>query len=343
MRRGLAANRNVIAAAITILHSDAKDDPWNKIFDIFVVFFDAKTGVFLSRRGPWLSGSGSTLDSTADGHFLLLLTHYNRKARVSTGDLRLLSSSGEEIGNIVVSPFGKLLISPSGRTLMLEGRETNEIHFAVLDAETLQKQNDWTEASEKEAPFVTEISDKQMLGVSRNPENYFVRDFKGLWQPLPRSHGEDVRGRSGLYWRTDPQFLSDDAIIVHLPDETGIVSAIESSGKIRSQYTLPKVRDYNSVLGTHKNAASQDARYFALWLIHENNLTHWWDHTMDMSPLGAEYFIYVWDINRQTPITKIKVGPIGSNYSFVPGDAPGIAVADRGKVKLIRLPSAQPK
>jgi len=337
---GLAATKDTIAVALG--DHDYRDG--KRFSSLRLILLETRTGKFLSKLGPWESDPPYRLTSTQEGRFLLFL---------SEGELHLFSSSGEELKEVnlevpSVSPgrlwYTRLFVSPSNQTILIASTEfhSGEAHHRIYSADTLELKMDWTEAGKKgtRTPSIVGISDEQMLGSEGNSGRHFLRDFKGPWQDLSLPHGEVGRDRHLILSRSEPAFLKD-ALIVSSPYQANaeaLISVVQTDGKLVSQHAIPKLPDYNHATGVR--AVSQDSRYFAVALEHENKLSHWWDSTMDMWPWGADYYLYVWRVGTRVPKARIQTSGSAS-ASFVP-EVSGIVIADGDGVNLFRLPDTSP-
>jgi hypothetical protein len=337
---GVAAANEVVAAAVARDHPGGAKAPLERTYDVSVVLLNSKTGHFLTKLGPWVSSSGFRLVATNGGRLLLLLRHSDPSTRSSSGEFRLFSSSGEEVGRLELLSLKTSLISPSRKTVMLAELRDNEIHFQVLDADTLEMRSEWKEEVNKESPSVIGISDEEMLG-SASSKQFFVRNFRSSWRPVALPRCKKSRQPQWFLWWGSPQFLRDD-VLVNSACETeneAVLFVTSSDGTILSQHAIPRLRDRNYAL--RAIVVSQDGRYFAHGLMHENAFTYWWDHTIDMWPLGAQYFLYVWNSKVKATVARVRLGGIAQSICFLP-DASGVVIVDGTNVELIRLPPSVP-
>jgi hypothetical protein len=327
---GVAATSDAVGVAIGNHPRTGVKETWRTPWEVYVLFYDSKSGKFLSKRGPWTSHARFRIVSTAGGKFLLFLD--------TPTEVLLLSSSGEEFKRIKLAELGahiSFLVSPSGRTILLAASKTGEVRYQVLNAETLQAIMDWVEKQDR-GPFVTSTSDESMIG--RDYPNYEVREFRGEWKILPHPGSEKNFSPRDPFGPNAPSFLHGQTIIGRAYDSGNefVVPVVQTDGTLVSQHIVRKLPDYNYFGGV---AASQDGHYFGLSVTHVNQYSRSWADATDTSPLGAGYFFYVWQSDVVSPIARIRVGRHMREIGFFPPGIPKIAVVDNGTLKVVPLPT----
>ena len=349
---GLAVANDTVGVALGNNHHSGGKQYWRRPWKVFVLLYDAKTGKFVSEKGPWLSGSGFKLISTSNGNFLLFLSPIVDGSRYFPGELVLLSASGEQLKELQfdftkdgASPAGiQFYSSPSGGTVMLAAMWDDEVRYEVLNADNVRVSREWVEVRDpkKREPWTIQISDDQLLGGVAGIKGYYVKRFAGEWkaleQPVPEQ--EDIEDRK--FQPTMPGFLKDRVFIgqTYATGDTLVTPAFREDGMPFSQYVIQKLPDYNYF--RLPPVVSQDGRLLALHLIHENKITHWWACDMDMDPAGASYYWYVWESQAKYPIATIKISRHAVYCSFFPQGVTKIVVLDDDRLKVFPLSASSP-
>jgi len=334
-------------------------DPW----EVTLLLFDANNGKLKNKSGPWNGDFSFELNATAKGNFLLLLRHFHG-ARENPGEtLYLLSSSGEELKKMDLSPsirlskpdWNEFQISSSGRTVLLGQIREDGVHYRVLESDTLETKFEWTREAGSDFPWIVALSDKELLGF-RKPMNQeqvhradaecdlYVRSFDGPWRPLPESldvshHG--ARGQ-GLH-PTQLAFLSDTVLVgvnAKRKDIEGSIVVLQTDGTMLSPPVIPKLQDRTSLTGPV--AVSAGGRYFAVGFQHQPWISHLLLDvmTMDITFWNDDSLFLVWEASNPEPVARIPMGTDVRALSFSPDDPPSFAFVTGSKLQVIRI---QPK
>lgn len=317
--------------------------PW----EVVVVLYQSKTGRFVSQKSAWLSGLGFKLVSTSKGNFLLFLAPVVDGTRYIPGKLVLLSPSGEQLKELQFEFAGErprpggiqFYNSPSGRTGLIAAKWAGEVRYEVLNVDSLEISLDWVELEDhrKKVPWVTQISDDQMFGAT-DFNTYHAREFSGEWKGLPLPVPQRKVVKNNTFQPNGPIFLKDRVFVgqAYETEDEFVIPTFLEDGTVLSRNAMRKLPDYNYF--RMPTIVSQDGRYFAIRLMHENKLTHWWDADMDMDATGAGYLLYVWQPEVTSPIALIEISRYALAVSFFPPGIPDIAILDDDKLKVFPLP-----
>jgi hypothetical protein len=312
----------------------------SKTYEISVALIDLKSGSFLRKQGPWLSSAGFALTSTAGEHLLLLLLHYDPSLRTSTLDLRLLSSSGEELNERAFNFFGRVLVSPSEQTVMLV-KTGDTTHFVILDPDTLETRFDREDNAQDRSHRILSISDDQMLGSVGIPPGgqWTVRGFRDPWSTLAKPQGQPSRDAHWRFAQEQPRFLDNRHIVggAYESKDQALLYVLQTDGTLLSDYAIPRSSEYNYVGSVM--AVSRDGQYFAVEVSHQNNLEYWWNEKVDMCCVGVGRSLYVWRIGASQPVEAIRIESRDAQLSFARVGRPAIVIVDEETVKLVRLPT----
>jgi hypothetical protein len=347
----VAASENVVALAMQKLSPTSRIKKPRRYlqarWDVFLFLFDVKTGSLRAKSGPWTGGLAFEIFSTSQGSFLLHLWDYPspHAGEKPVEALLLISPSGEQVKELDLAAVSDpelshrdwtVSISPSRKTLLLAEPRVDGRHYEIVDANTLSKRSEWTDAGRKN-PAAFAVSDNELLGASQSVTQggstegngkyeFLVRTLDGPWKPFRTSN---------YTW----QFLSDDMV-------AGFEELREASGAGTNGYRLVVSRiDGTNVLShsiqeSHHEfsrsdpfVTSTDGRHLAS-LINWQSTTELW-RDLDMAPAGSH--LYVWALPNPEPVIKAKVSDGFSHYSFSP-EGDWIYVAGLHTVKAIRVP-----
>src|SRR6266566_6197562 len=127
----VAATKHVVAVAFghpaDKVPITTKGYPYHVPWDVYVLLFDARSGKFLSKSGPWTADSALELYSNIQGNLVLLLRHFHVEGKKPGETLYLLSPSCEEKQRLEIAPsirnggptWNSILRSSSGRYLLV--------------------------------------------------------------------------------------------------------------------------------------------------------------------------------------------------------------------------------
>lgn len=349
---GVAPTKEIIGVAIGNHPEPSEKKFGKKPWEVSLLLYESKSGKFLGRKGPWESGPGFRVVPTSDQKLIVFLAPYQDGSHITPGRLLLFSSTGEEIKQLVLD-FGELpslrinfLESPDLSTVLVGARMSSKSHYRVLDADGLETKLAREEETSQASPLEISISDEQMLGVS-NFNAYFVRDFKTSWKSFP--NGEAVPKYSGThsFLPNSPYFLQNRVFVGRAYESVNevIVPIIREDGTILSVHSAGKLPDYNFFIGFSfasqdysfsggTRIVSRDGKFFGLFLQHENRLAHWWDYTADMGPLGASYFLNIWQADGDMAPIQIQTSPRLTAASFFSTGDAKMAILDGDKLKV---------
>jgi hypothetical protein len=220
----VAASENVVALAMQKLSPSSRiEKPGRYLqarWDVFLFLFDVKTGKLRAKSGPWTGSLAFEIFSTSQGSFLLHLWDYHSsRAREKPGEaLLLISPSGEQVKELDLAAISDpeladrdwiVSISPSRKTLLLAEPRVDGRHYEIVDANTLRKRSEWTDAGRKN-PAVFAVSDNELLGASQSVAQSEPAEAKGKYEFLVRTLDGPWRPfrKSNYTW----QFLSDDLV-----------------------------------------------------------------------------------------------------------------------------------
>jgi hypothetical protein len=327
-------------AAVAIARALPGKKGISKTYEISVALIDLKTGSFLRKQGPWLSSAGFALIATAGGHFLLLLHHYDPAVRGSSVDLRLLSSSGEELNKRAFNFFDRFLVSPSEQTVMLvETADTT--HFVILDPDALETRFDCEENPQDRSHRILSISDDQMLGsMGIAPGGQWtLRSFRDAWSTIAKPRGQPSRDEHWRFAQEQPRFLDNRHIVSGAYGSKGhaVLWVLQTDGTLLSDYVIPRSSDHNDVGPVM--AVSTDGQYFAAEVSQQNDLEYWWNEKVDMCCVGVGRSLYLWRIGTSQPVEAIRIESRDAQLSFGRAGRPAIVIVDGETVKLVQLPT----
>jgi hypothetical protein len=313
----------------------------SKTYEISVALIDLKSGSFLRKQGPWLSSAGFALTATAGGHLRLLLRHYDPAVGGSSLDLRLLSSSGEELNKRAFNFLGRFLVSPSEQTVVLT-KTSDTSHFVILDPDTLETRFDCEEDPQNSPHRILSISDEQMLasqGIAPGGQ-WTVRGFCSPWSTLTKPQSQlSSRDAHWRFAQEQPRFLNNRHIVSSAYESKGqaFLSVLQTDGTLLSDYVIPRSSDYDYVGSVI--AVSRDGQYFAVEVSHQNDLEYWWNEKADMCCVGLGHSVYIWRMGTSQPIEAIRIGSHNAQLSFARAGRPAIVIVDGETVKLAQLPT----
>lgn len=348
----VAASKTVVALALQNLSPDSritKPNGYDKVpWDVSLLFFDANSGKLMAKCGPWTGGLVFDLFATSQGRFVLHLTNLStsRGSRKLTDALLLLSPSGALLKKLDLEPSTSelerlrhsdwgIVPSPSRDTLLVGQPLTIGHHYEILDANTLGKRAEWTDATNAD-PTVIAASDKTLLGIKKQSEpniskgknELFVRPLHGPWRPL-------------LAVRHDWTLLTDNEVVGL--EEVGAPSwgrgnsyrllVVRTDG---SNVLSREIRKKNEVFfGGWPIVTSADGSHFAA-IISSQSVSWLW-RTLDMGPGRSS--LDVWAVPNPQPVLKLKVEDQFSSFDVSP-DGSWLAVADQRTLKIVPIPPA---
>ena len=339
---GVAPTRDVVAVALGIRARDDLKQGSPRRWEVSLILYDSRTGALIAKKGPWESGHGFCLRSTSDGRLLLFLPASLNGNHPVAGKLLLLSSFGDVIKELLLDSFGgaptlwvSFMASASLRTILLIARWPDQVVYRVLDANNLDTRMDWNEVPTKTEPRVYEISDDQMLGTS-NDGVLFVRSFNTSWRVLrtPRLSPSRL-----IYLPNVAHFGGSGVVLgpAQVTEEGFEIPILkEEDGNIISAQTAPKLYDY--IYFPRPLEVSSDRSLFGLEVMYENQLSHWWDHTLDIDPVGAKYVVYVWQIRTVSPVVRLETNGHMTELSFFPPGTREFVLLDGDVLKAFSLP-----
>jgi hypothetical protein len=360
----VAATNGVVAAALGIpLQSAERAEQSNRrgtFYTLTLLLFDANSGKFLTKRGPWSSASSFELYATAQGNFLVLLRDFEG-ARQNSGDtLFVLSPSGEELRKLDLPPsvihartsWNEFLVSSTGRSVLVGQILDETVHYRILQSDTLETKLEWTEEAGSHSPRIIALSDKELLGF-RNPENrekrlpanaerdLYVRPFDGAWQRLPGSFDVSHHGRLGQGLNPSQlSFLSDHVLVgvnATRKEREGSIVLLQSGGTIVSPPVIPKLPERTSLTGPV--AVSAEGHYFAAGFQHQPWISHLLVDvmTLDITFWNDDFVFLLWEASSPEPVARIPLGSDVRAASFSPDDPPTLAYLSGATLKVVRF------
>jgi hypothetical protein len=343
----VAATKETVAVMLAIRNQRNEKGGWTGPWDVYLVIYATKTGQFLSKKGPWKSNSPSQLAATPNDQLLLILEVVREPNQNPRRHLLLLSPLGEQVKELKLAleydeekpkpQYDYLLLSPSGSTILDVNKWEGGQTYRIVETNSLSVRREWTEKQHGKEIVIAGISDNCMLG--RTHYSYEIREFNGDWKQLPNFDPPPANGIGMNLINLSKSFISTDLIAGQIYEtKDGFVwHLFGTDGSMRNKFVAPRLPNYNWFSPVASN--SQDGLYVGLRMQHENMLTHWWDHTMDMWPAGASYFLYVWSTKSSSAIARIKVSEKSGRPSFFPPGTAEIAIVDDGTLKAFSLPT----
>jgi hypothetical protein len=364
----LASTRDVIAVGLGNPVSKTPDDERSgglpgANWEISLLLFDPVTGRLNAKRGPWTGDMSFELYSTSRGNLLLLLQHFHEPTGEVGETLYLLSPTGDELKKIFLAPsivrlkqtWSTFLVSPSGHSVLIAQALEGDVHYKLLDADSLETKLEWTASAASNSPKVLAISDKELLGrdapkatrttgTGDRDRELYVRTFDGTWTSFPASLSLSHSG-FGRFWISNLlSFLTDDTIVgVNKKRENAeaSISVLRSDGTNVFSPTIPKLEPYTSLSGPVN--VSQDGRHFAVVFTHRPWLSHlmldvW---KLDDTIMPEEPELLVWASSEPAPVAKFHPGSDLEAGVFSLGfdDPPSVVLMGSSTLRVIR---AQP-
>ena len=356
----LAATNNVIAVAIgnptDVRQTDPRGGGTYANWKITLLVFDPATGKLQSKHGPWSGDAFFELYCTSNGNLLLLVRHYRGEIAEIGEELYLLSPAGVELkklffaGSSIASKpnWNKVIVSSSGRTLLVGQVLQDGTHYRLLDADRLDTRFEWTDSAGSNSPSVVAISDTELLGVIRSKSQpntgvndagtkAYVRTFDGPWNPLPFSL--DVRLHR-LRPGANPNhlaILSNDTIVAinPLPFGKPPILALRANGEAVFTPQIPTLAANTSLSGPIHT--TQDGRYFGAEFAHRPWLSHlmldvW---KMDMAFQDDESLLLVWEFSQALPVAQVNLGNHVDELFLVHSDPLMVALQSGSTLKVI--------
>jgi len=355
-RSALVVSGGVVGVALANPSSNSQPDvPRDHAnWDVSLLFFDAATGKLNAKAGPWPADRFFDLFPASQGNFLLLLRHFNQGLKESSETLLLLSPKGDELKELALGKTSnRVLVSPSGHTILIQQTIGDGVHCQLLNADTFVVQSECADERAPDSPAIVALSDKEFLGSLRRKDSQtakapekgseiYVRPFAGAWSALPVSLNTAQRGFPlGLNF-SQLAFLSDDTLVgIDANRETSEaqVVALRADGAAMSTPAIPKL-EANTVLAGPVRV-SQDGRYFAIGFSHRPWLSHLmldvWKLDDTFSP--DELVLVVWASGVPTAVAKFNMGTDfhAREFSFALDDPPSLVFLGRSTVKAIPI------
>jgi len=360
----LAATNRVIGVALGIPDAPVTEGEWAAIYSgqwkVTLLLFDTNSGKLLKKLGPWIGGPSFELHPTAQGTFLLLLRHMQKETENPGESLYLLSSSGEELKKIELPEstmtsrrgWSEFMVSSGGHTVLLGQILKGNVHYRVLETDTLETKFEWTREEGSDSPRIIALSDKELLGfrdirsgekpIGLNTEREaFVRPLGGSWHPLNTTLDVSNRGlMSQGFHPTQLAFLSDTVLVgVHrkTSERDGSIVELESDGTVLSRPLISKLQDRTTLSGPV--AVSAGGHYFAVGFEHQPWLSHLLLDvmTMDITFWPDDSLFLVWEASSPEPVAKISLGTEVRAVSFALDDPPTLAYITGSKLQILRI------
>jgi len=179
------------------------------------------------------------------------------------------------------------MVSSGGHTVLLGQILKGNVHYRVLETDTLETKFEWTREEGSDSPRIIALSDKELLGfrdirsgekpIGLNTEREaFVRPLGGSWHPLNTTLDVSNRGlMSQGFHPTQLAFLSDTVLVgVHrkTSERDGSIVELESDGTVLSRPLISKLQDRTTLSGPV--AVSAGGHYFAVGFEHQPWLSH---------------------------------------------------------------------
>ncbi|MGC1619215.1 MAG: hypothetical protein WA765_12070 [Candidatus Acidiferrum sp.] len=329
---GLAVANNVVAVGVNNPQNRMLADVWEDRtkWEISLLIFDPATGKLNSKRGPWIGDRFFELFSTSQGNLLLLVRHFYGTAAETGETLYLLSPTGDELKKILLAPsilkskptWSTLLVSSSGRSVLLGQTLEDGVHYKMLDADTLAPQSEWTVKRGSDSPWIIALSDKELLGFapSKGPKknragggdgNLYARSLGGSWNLVPAPLDISNHGFPMSEGPNQLAFLRDDTIVgVNVDRKASKVPILllRTDGSKIPPPVIPKFESNTSLSGPV--AVSRDGRYFAVGFTHRPWLSHMmldvWQ--LDDTFQNDELELVVWASSSPTALEQVNLG-----------------------------------
>jgi hypothetical protein len=132
-------------------------------------------------------------------------------------------------------------------------------------------------------------------------------------------------------------FLNNQEVVGQVCDSKDCweVAVAQTDGSVVSHYRIPKSLGFSATSGPV--IVTKEGRCFATELVHESDLSDWWDYDVDMWSFGVKYLVYVWDAKFENPVAKITLTERLHGYCFTEGETPALAVLDGPNLKLVSI------
>ena len=361
-RTALAVANNLVAVALANPSSESQTGVRgdHEKWEISLLLFDAPSGKLRAKGGPWTGDPTFDLFSASGGNLLLLLRHVCQAFPESGETLLLLSPDGNELKKLELAPsvlrsknmWNDLLVSSSGRTVLVAQRLEGSTQYKLLDVNTLAPQSEWTAEKGSNAPGIIALSDTELLGfASPNPSQdpdaaehpeFYVRTFSGVWNRFPARFDLTQRGFLGVIRSHEVAFLSDQTLVginAKRDDPEAPILVLRTDGSKVFSPVLQKLEARTFVSG--HVSVTHDGRYFAVAFNHRPWLSHLmldvWQ--LDDTFTNDELVLVVWAASEPAALAKFNLGSAVDAREFSLGvdDSPFLAVLGRSSVKLLRI------
>jgi hypothetical protein len=328
----LAVANSVVVVGVNNPQNKMLADVWEDRtkWEISLLIFDPATGKLNSRRGPWIGDRSFELFSTSQGNLLLLVRHFNGTAAETGETLYLLSPTGDELKNIFLAPsilkykqtWNTLLVSPSGRSVLLGQTLEDGVHYKLLEADTLTPQSEWTVKSGSDSPWIIALSDKALLGVAPSKGqkktkarggdgDLYARSLGGTWNLVPAPLDISNHGFPMSEGPNQLAFLRDDTIVGVNADRKASkvpILLLRTDGSKVLSPVIPKFESNTSLSGPV--VVSRDGRYFAVGFTHRPWLSHlmldvW---LLDDTFQNDELELAVWASASPIALSQVSLG-----------------------------------
>lgn len=299
-------------------------------WEISLLLFDPNTGRLNAKRGPWTGDEFFELFSTSRGNLLLLVRHFNGAAAEMGETLYLLSATGDEVKKLFLAPsiikskqtWNTILISSSGRSVLVGQTLENGEHYKLLEADTLEIKSEWIAKIGANWHPILALSDREMLGLGAPKASrktgavdggpgFYVRTFDGTWIPFPATLDASHHGVALGLGPNQLAFLSDDTIVgVERNQEAAAPSIIvlRIDGTKVFSPIIPNLAANTSFSGPVN--VSQDGHYFAVGFTHRPWLSHLmldvWQ--LDDTFQNDELELVVWASSSPTALEQVNLG-----------------------------------
>ena len=309
-----------------------------------------KIRMFRARDG-WLRGSCDPLSgegdwgvwSVANGDFLAYFVPVFRPSVKHASPLFLLSAACTYVNEAELSGLGgrnplvwQPLVSPSGKTLLLEGWGKKGYQYELRDAGTLGLRRQWSEA-ESGSPVICAVSDKGYLGLKRilapggrtSPgfqNTVWYRTFDGHWKRLPAM-------ADTCSFLSDARFVCVGAVN---PAPRRVAASVVAVGDVAGGApTLRTVKAFWYHVGAFSGILTADeGKYFAVVFDFIGAGPLWGN--LDMGP--ECWRAYIWSAAKLKPVVKFGHWgtPIWPMLALSP-DGRWFASVDERKLTVRRL------
>ncbi|HWZ99486.1 MAG TPA: hypothetical protein VN025_17145 [Candidatus Dormibacteraeota bacterium] len=347
---GIATSTDIVAVLLGITEATSIRDRWTAPWDIYVLLYDASTGQFLSKNGPWKSGWEYELTSTGSGLFVLVVSPLEDSSRLSR-EFLLLTREGKVAKTLKLSvgeteatamPLKsmagtELLHSPTGRTILMLTSHYGTIISRVVNADSLEVLSESKEALDTNGFRITGISDDEMVASSGN-SRFSVRKFDGGWRPLDKPL-ELPPNATRDFW----QFLDSNKLVGQVYVDRGefVVSFYDLPTGSSTNCATKGLAGYNTFLSRFRTV-SQDGQYFEFKLYHRDSVSHWLDEKLDGWAFGISRFSYIWSAASCRAVARIAHESTPISVSFFPPGIAEVAIVDGSTLKVFSIPSNSP-